>query len=329
MKQHSSSAARLWRLGAILVIFLAGCSSGTARPVVSPTLPAATIPPTAVIPSATTVPSVTPTPLITMVAVYSPTPALITPAPAEGTFTDPAVKSPDGTWTALPRFETLSSGYHVSLKIFNTDKSVIWTPVDFTGDGLGHTSPVPEHWSADGRFFYYSELMVPDGCADVYPAEKEWKRLDLQTGLVDSISLPEGRSHAVSPDDQFLAYTTVGSPVKIVLVNQSDQSETQIPLPVTASAGQEPEAGGIVWSPDGNSLVLVGMSGSLCQSPLPEFSLLTVNRSDLSVKSIYQGKDYLRPLRWSPDGKILVSDWNSRSWWILADSGVITSAPKQ
>lgn len=312
----------------ILAFILVGCSNQSAKPGIPTVVLEATLTPTAALPSATIAPTVLSTPLITMVAVYSPTPALITPAPAEGTFTDGSVKSPDGKWTALPAFETLTNGYHVSLEVFNKDKSVVWKPVDYTGDGLGHTSPVPEHWSADGLYFYYSELIVPDGCADVYPIEKEWKRLDLKTGVVDTFPLPEGRSHALSQDDQFLAYTTATKPVELILVTQSDKSEKRIALPIKAEADQEPESGGIIWSQDGKSLVLVGMTGSLCQPPMPEFSLLTVNPADMTVNSIYQGKDFISPLEWSSDGKIRVSDWNRRSWWIFAFNGAITSAPK-
>jgi Tol biopolymer transport system component len=252
---------------------------------------------------------------------------LITPAPAEGTYADPSVKSPDGRWTALPAFETLSSGFHISLQVFNADKSRMWKPVDTTGDGLGYISPRPKHWSADGRYFYFSEVMTADGCSDVFPVENGWKRLDLETGAVDAYSLPEGRSHAFSSDDQFLAYTTAGSPVDLVVMDQISQTEKRIALPISAETGMQPEAGGTLWSPDGSSLVLVGLTGSLCQSPLPEFSLLTVNLSDMSVKPLAVGTNFIRPLKWGVEGKILVSDWNSKTWWILSSTGAITAAP--
>lgn len=269
----------------------------------------------------------TTTPQITLVAKYTPTPRLITPAPSEGTFLDQSVLSPNGEWTALPAFETLTTGYRVSLTVFNADKSVVWTPVDYTGEGLGYTFPNPKRWSADSKYFYYLESTVADGCGDFYPVDHAWQRLDVQTGQVDSIDLPSGRGHMFSPDESLLAYATDSPAVELVIVTTADQSEIKIPLPVLAAENQIPQAGGIRWSPDGKHLVLAAASGDICGSSTIEFYLFTVQVSDLSVETLYKGKDFIRPLEWKSAGKVRVMDWNSKSWWIDSVTGEIATAP--
>ncbi|MRS03779.1 hypothetical protein EG832_11250, partial [bacterium] len=262
----------------LFIIFLASCSNTQSTPDQVNILPSITAPSsehTATLPSDETA-----TPLITLVAKYTPTPRLITPAPSEGTFLDQSVISPDGQWTALPAFETLASGYRVSLTITNRDKSVVWTPVDYKGDGLGYSFPNPKRWSADSRYFYYLESTVADGCGDFYPVDKNWQRIDVQTGVVDRIDLPPGRGHMSSPDESLLAYTTDSKDVDLVILTTTDQSEIKIPLPIIAAKDQVPQAGGIRWSPDGKQLILAAATGDICGPSAIEFYLFTVQVSD-------------------------------------------------
>jgi len=268
-----------------------------------------------------------PTPLITLVANYTPTPKMITPAPSEGTFIDQSINSPDGEWTALPAFETLSTGYRVSLTITNKDKSIVWTPVDYQGDGLGYSFPKPKRWSADSRYFYYLESAVVDGCGDFYSIETNWQRFDVQSGQVDKFDLPAGRGHMFSPDESTLAYIPETAPTDLVLLEVSTQTETRVALPITLEDGQIPQAGGILWSPDGDQIILAAANGNICETKQLEFYLISINISDLEVATLYQGKDFIRSLAWGTNGKVRVMDWNSKSWWIDSTSGEITTAP--
>lgn len=307
------------------IILLAACSDTQSTPDQAIVLPSVTAP----LPDqkATESTTATPTLQITLVAKYTPTPRLITPAPSEGTFIDQSVVSQDGNWTALPAFETLSTGYRVSLKIFNTDKSVVWTPVDYTGDGLGYSFPHPKQWSSDSRYFYFLEKTTADGCGDFYTVEDQWQRLDVETGAVDTIDLPVGRGHMFSPDESFLAYTTSAVNAELVVQDLVDTSQEIVTLPITAEEDKIPQAGGIRWSPDGESLILAAASGNICGPTRVEFYLFTVQISDLIVETIYKGKDFIRPLEWSAAGKVRVMDWNSKSWWMNPTTGEITTAP--
>ncbi|MHB0987790.1 MAG: hypothetical protein ACYC3P_03880 [Bellilinea sp.] len=305
--------------------FLAGCTNAPQKT----SLPPAEASPTTkvIAPSLTPTQKITATPYITLVPQYTPTPRLITPAPAEGTFADQSVVSPDGNWTALPAFETLPDGYRVSLQVFNQDESIVWTPVDYKGDGLGYTYPSPKRWSADSRYFYYVELNVVDGCGEFFPTDQIWLQLDTQTGTVEPIDLPVGRGHMTSPDESFLAFTSATAPLELVLLDVQTQTEQKVTLLPDETENQNAQGGSIVWSPTGDGLILAVASGNICDSPLPSFSLISVKAADLKVKVLYVGKDYIQPLRWSADGKVLVKDWNSKSWWMDAETGETTSAP--
>jgi len=314
-----------WCINLILAAVLIGCTPND-QPLQQNTLEVA---PSAVSTESTLPSIISPTvePIRTLVAQFTPTPRLITPAPAEGTFTDQSFVSPDGEWTALPGIELLADGYQISLQVFNNDKSVVWKPVDYKGAGLGYTFPTPKHWSSDSRYFYYVDQEVVDGCGEFFPVEKAWQRLDTQTGEVESVDLPPGRGHAFSPDDSLLAYTTAETPLQLVIQKLQAGTEQRTPLLAEDPDAVNAQGGKIVWSPEGDALILAAATGNICDDPLPAFYLLMLRTTDMELDTLYEGKDYIRPLEWDASGKILVKDWNSKSWWIDALSGVITTAP--
>lgn len=308
----------------IMVLILAGCS-GSGQ-ISNPTETEATgldefVEPTQPLASTPTIP-----PIKTLAPHYTPTPRLITPAPAEGTFPDQSMVSPDGLWTALPLFETLSDGYQVSLRVFNKDKSVVWTPVDYKGEGLGYLAPTPKRWSADSRYFYYAESTVSDGCSDFLPLEDSWKQLDILTGMVTPFELPAGRGHQFSPDETLLAYTTALPPLELVVRDVSTQTEKRVVL-LPAETVDDVQGGRILWSPTGDELILAIQAGKVCEGQKPAYYLLVVHLEDMKLRTMYEGEDYLFPLTWDASRKILVKDWNSKSWWIDAVTGEITTAP--
>lgn len=319
------SKGYLWSSIFFLSAVLAGCRASEQLPIEDTYV----VTPSAVIIESTLPHTFSPTaaPIKTMVPKFTPTPGLITPAPAEGTFADQSVDSPDGEWTALPQIELLSDGYQISLQVFKKDKSVVWKPVDYKGEGLGYSFPTPKHWSSDSRYFYYVDQEVVDGCGEFFPVEKAWKRLDTQTGEVDAIDLPLGRGHAYSPDDSMLAYTTAETPLQLVIQELQSEEEQLIPLLPDVQYQVNAQGGKIVWSPEGDALILAAATGNICDDPLPTFYLFSLQITDMRPVSLYEGKDYIRPLEWDTSGKILVKDWNSKSWWIDAVSGKITTAP--
>lgn len=308
----------------IMALILAGCSGSDQ--IVNPIETRATAQDEFVEPSQTQVSTPTILPIKTLAPHYTPTPRLITPAPPEGTFTDQSMVSPDGLWTALPSFETLSDGYQVSLRVFNKNKSVVWTPVDYKGEGLGYLAPTPKRWSADSRYFYYAETTVSDGCSDFFPLEDSWKQLDILTGMVTPFELPAGRGHQFSPDETLLAYTAAVPPLELVVRDMAAQTEKRVVL-LPAETAEDVQGGRILWSPTGDEVILAVQVGKVCEGQKPAYYLLVVHLEDMKVRTMNTGEDYLFPLAWDTSGKILVKDWNSKSWWIDAATGEITTAP--
>ncbi|TDA65158.1 MAG: hypothetical protein D9V45_11185 [Chloroflexi bacterium] len=325
---HESHIKKLGGQLCLIILALAVLAGCTATPQETSLPPAEASPTTKVIaPSLIPTQETTATPYITLIPQYTPTPRLITPAPPEGTFTDQSVVSPDGNWTALPDFETLPDGYRVSLRVFNKDKSVVWTPMDYKGDGLGYVFPMAKRWSADSRYFYYVESIASDGCSEIFPTDQRWLQLDTQTGKVETIEMATGRGHAFSPDEKIQAYTTVSGPLALVLLDIQTKIEQKVVLLPEVPDSENAQGGNIIWSPDGESLILAISSANICDNPEVTFYLMIVQLADSKVKLLYQGEDYVRALQWSPDGKVLVMDWNSRSWWMDAETGKITTAP--
>jgi len=312
-------------LAVMLMGMTAGCGTVEATASQAPLPPAtaaSTLPPLAS--QSTETPTV---PVRTILPYYTPTPRLITPAPSEGTFTDQSILSPDGLWTALPSFETIATGYHINLQVFNKDKSKVWTPVDYKGEGLGYSMPTPKHWSADSSYFYYVEKTVADGCGEFFPVEKAWQRLDVATGKVDSIDLPSGRGHSFSPDDSRLVYLSEELPLTLVVIENSSGLETTLVLLPEELDNTNAQGGQVIWSPQGDAIVFAVATGTICGEIQPTFTMYRADMDPLMVVSLYEGSDYLYPLQWDPSGKILVRDWNMKSWWIDAETGTLTTAP--
>lgn len=317
--------AALTLLAWMLAGIAAGC--GPVEPTASqaslqPAPATSTLPPLASLPTAPTE-----VPVRTILPHYTPTPRLITPAPSEGTFTDQSVLSPDGIWTAEPSFETIVSGYRIKLQVFNKDKSKVWTPVDYEGEGLGYSMPTPKHWSADSRYFYYVEKAVADGCGDFFPVEKAWQRLEVETGEVDSVELPSGRGHSFSPDDAWLVYISDEMPLELVVVETLSGVETTLALLPEELDHSNAQGGQVIWSPQSDAIVFAVATGLICGEIQPVFSMFRADLEPLKVVSLYEGSDYLYPLQWDPSGKILVRDWNLKSWWIDAANGYLTTSP--
>jgi hypothetical protein len=78
-----------------------------------------------------------------------------------------------------------SEQYHTRLELVSADGAVKWTLVDQTLNyGLGYTTPRPFQWSGDGRYLYFTNVAVPDGCtlfhngSDLYRADLTHRQVE-------------------------------------------------------------------------------------------------------------------------------------------------------
>jgi hypothetical protein len=193
------------------------------------------------------------------------------PDPASLTMasTDTAV-SPDGRWqTEITRSETVllagdaAEFFYVEMKIISLADDRHWQPMgEWHAAGLGEEgTPRPFHWSADGRYFYYTNTFdYHGGCAVYDNIGDHLNRLDLTNGLVTSLPSPLARGIlTLSPDERFMAYLSGQSLVIRELATAYDDNDTaqesviwQIPFEL-AWQGQVNQ---IAWSADGQKVLL-------------------------------------------------------------------------
>lgn len=130
----------------------------------------------------------------------------------------------------------------------------------------------------------------------------------------------------MSPDETLLAYSTLSAPLELVLMELSSQDEKRVEL-LSGEVALDAQGGRVLWSPAGDELMLAVQTGKVCEGQKPAYYLLLVKVEGMKVRSLYQGEDYLAPVKWDESGKILVTDWSRRSWWMDAASGEVTTAP--
>ncbi len=237
--------------------------------------------------------------------------------------------SPDGKWIAEGMMEgPFASGdeekYHYQLKAARADGRVQWTIVDETARwGLGYTTPRPFQWSKDGRYLYWTNKPVPDGCA-VFVNGSDLERFDLQTGRGQEI-VSQGPSWlSLSPDEKQVAYIYWNSKaLEIVLQDLATGARREATL---EGAGNNSQAGNIVWSPDGQRFVLA-VASNPCDPPNWTHSIILIDRATLTQRVLIQkDKRLLVPINWPQPEQVLLQEQNGKSWWMDARSGELHAA---
>ena len=263
------------------------------------------------------------------------TPAQIEEAPTQATTATPvpvatwSSTSPDGKWIAQGMMEgPFMAGddekYHYRLKVVSADRRIEWTAVDETAHwGLGYTTPRPFHWSRDGRYLYFTNEPVPDGCA-VFVNGSDLKRLDLTTGRVQEMLPPKAWWLSLSPDETKLAYIYWnGEALEIVLRDLATGAERRAKLDASLDDSQ---AGSIVWSPDGKALMLT-VAIHPCDTANWANSVVRVETATLSQRVlIRQDKRLYVTQDWPEADKVLLKDNEGNSWRMDAMTGQVTAA---
>ena len=267
----------------------------------------------------------TPTPASTSTAGPSPTTALMTPTPADGWTS----QSPNGKWSAQGMMEGPfladdgSEKYHTRLEVINSDSTVTWTLVDQTSNyGLGYTTPRPFHWSRDGRYLYFTNQAVPDGCA-VFANGSDLYRADLSDGQITEIVPPWVWWISLSPDEQTAVYIRWnGQALELVARDIASGSERQTKL-----EGKYTQAGNIVWSPDGQALMLV-LAAHPCD---PANWVQSIARVDLATLApillVREDKRLFSIAEWPEMDQVLLVDEEKNSWTMNAVTGDLEKGP--
>jgi len=234
--------------------------------------------------------------------------------------------SPDGAWSArgLAAFPESGEGnrYHTRLTIERNDGTQEWTVVDAWSElALGYTTPQPLRWSSDGRHFYYTNRPVPDGCA-VFVNGSDLQRVDLSDGSVTEVVPSVGLWLSLSPDETTLAYVGYGDR-GLVLRDLSTGDERQTPIEAAEEA-EDAHLGHVVWSPDGEALMLTVAMNACGPHEDRTHTIVWVDTGTLSQTSVVLESDRLFITEaWPEPKRVLLDDGNGETWWLDPETGDI------
>jgi hypothetical protein len=216
---------------------------------------------------------------------------------------------------AFPREgqEEHSSRYYQRLTIARSDGSRDWTVVDrWSALALGYTTPQPLRWSSDGRFFYFTNRPVPDGCA-VFVNGSDLQRVDVADGIVTELVPAVGLWLSLSPNETMLAYAGYGDR-GLVLQDLSEGSERQTQI---EAAAETPDAhlGHVVWSPDGTALMLTVAFNACGPAEERTHALVRVDAETLSQTTVIPRDDRLfTTLAWPQTDRVALLDQDDSAW---------------
>lgn len=304
----------------VLVLCLVRCTQST------PSLPpAATDIPFTETPTRTL--TLTPSPTVTPFPSKTPTPEpLATPTPDLTTFESQiwSTVSPDGQWSAQTTASFPTSGanerYYTQLTVSQTDGSLEWVIVDAWEEmALGYTIPQVLQWSPDGRYVYFTNRPLPDGCA-VFVNGLDLHRFDLSDGSVTEIVPPVGLWLSLSPDETTLAY--IGYADRgLVIRDLATGTEREMPL----SPGPDYQAGRIVWSPDGAALVLTLALRPCTTNWADATSIVYVNVVTMEQTTLLAEDPRLFiTAEWASENQVLLRDNDNNEWLLDVTTGHVT-----
>lgn len=209
--------------------------------------------------------------------------------------------------------------YRTQLKVNSVDGAVEWVAVDEERDwGLGYTTPHPFHWSSDGRYLYFTNLPVPDGCA-LFVNGSDLNRLDLTSGEVIQVVPEVGLVLSLSPDESTLAYMGYGATGELTLRDLLNGSERKVPLGVEGG-----RAGNIVWSPDHAALMLV-TTMDVCDPQAQ--SIVHVDVLSLETTVLVENDPRLLTIvEWTGAERALLADKDGNPWSLDPATGELAPA---
>jgi len=237
--------------------------------------------------------------------------------------------SPDGAWVArgLAAFPKNSGGnrYYTRLTVARSDGSQEWPVVESWSElALGYTTPRPLRWSEDGRYLYFTNRPVPDGCA-VFVNGSDLQRVDLADGSVREIVPPVGLWLSLSPDERQLAYVGYGDR-GLVVRDLSTGRERQTQVEAAQETG-DAHVGHVIWSSDGEALVLT-VAIDACGPPGERVhTIVRIDAETLSQTTLITEDERLFTSEaWSERGRVSLRDPDGKRWWLDPRTGELTPA---
>lgn len=236
--------------------------------------------------------------------------------------------SPDDRWQATaaysdPLIISDQEKYYASLTVTNGE--TVWTPIaEWRNYGLGYTWPSIVQWSTDGSSLYYTNEVLPDGCA-VFANGTDLYRLDVVDGQVTEL-IPPGRTlnFALAADESAVAYTQfAGGQYSLVVQDTTGGAKRSM---IIAETGQDRvQPGNILWSPDGTQIFLA-VAYNDC-SPTAAHSILRIDGETMAATTLIEKDDRLFFILDMPDleqNELRLSDKDGQTWRLDIVSGKLT-----
>jgi hypothetical protein len=126
-------------------------------------------------------------------------------------------------------------------------------------------------------------------------------------------------SPVLSPDDETAAYLARQESGRYALVLRDLASGRERRVELEAD-----QAGAIVWSPDGRSLLLT-LASHPCQPPDWTQSIVQVDATSLALKTLISNdKRLFAVTAWLEAGRVELRDKDGKFWWLDVASGTVT-----
>jgi hypothetical protein len=244
--------------------------------------------------------------------------------------------SPDGycEWKRILAWPGADASYdtegnfftYVTVNCGNQDPWVLvklWSPAI-----MGYSIPDLLGWSVEGKYLYFADKNIPDGCQPLGGWQHNLWRVDLKSGKINPIPLDWTGGITLSPDtSKVIYYTDMQAPqVGIYDLANGTEQHFSVELPQGVEYGS---IGNFTWAPDAQSALFIVEYGDTC---FPSgYSLRRVDFATSQVSTLVEMENETRSfldqtlsiLEWVQNYRVKISI-DHQDYWLDPASGVIT-----
>lgn len=240
-----------------------------------------------------------------------------------------ASTSPDHQWYVEGEYAPDGQGTdNIRLTLHRADGSAQWLLVDrHDPGGLGQMFPKYFYWSPAGRYLYFANESIADGCA-LFTARHDFYRVDLQakTPALETLLAPDERAWAVAlaPDEKSIAYlnSADGRWVNGQLNIKNFLARQVITEKVT---NETTLSWNLHWSPDNAHIALnLTATGNACD--LASTSLVQFDTATLKERRVLLSEDAraFQISAWSEANVLALQDREGAVWLLDLVTGLVS-----
>jgi hypothetical protein len=192
--------------------------------------------------------------------------------------------------------------------------------------GMGYSIPATLGWSGDEKFFYFFDIIIPDGCQPLGGFQENLRRVDLQSGSVEPILLKVIGGLNLSPDSRYASFYDQEG-MEIGIYDLINHAEKRIPFELPPEV-EYWYAGDFTWSPNGNSFLFRIQYGDPC---FPTGT--SIRRVDLQGNRMHtlldEDEHLYSIIEWSDPDRILLAGEGGTQWQLDRFTGELTGIDEE